>query len=435
MENVANAGLRLDCLAAFSILLFDSQSMKNSFLFLLLIFVAAFSSSMVFAQDANDVNQGILGSLAKEEQPQNLPTLQNNFSSRFLTKVIFETKFDDHYQTTNRADEYKDTTAKLRVVNKIQITDVLSLNTRAVLRTIDNNNEISKRSHGGDRTFENMGIILRELNLVLDYKKYAILAGKFNLNFGNAWAWNRGLWIQDLATNYRQTEKLGFSGVYRLGDAKKTGQYNFTFSTFTNDRKNFDNSLMVSRDSSSKSDGRAGDTRSLRSYNAALDVIFDFAPREKLTYHFAYLNMGVNKRAAGIGSKAQNQKSYVLNMNYKYPLENKMLLDGVIEYVNTKNLLGNSDFREQYLTLNLITKFDDHWSILLGNSRRNQRQIAANGFDQNLSEISFGYEFLKTTFFDKLTIQAGYQNMRTDYKTSLETKNGVGLLVRYYKDF
>lgn len=381
----------------------------------------------------DDANQSTLQVLTHEEDVQ----LPKSFAARLSTKVVFETKLNDYYQSTNSRDEYNEAAAKLRLVNKFQFTDALSLNSNLLVTSIDSNSEVAARNaSGGNRYFENIGVVIRELNLAWDYKKYAVVAGKFNLNFGKAWMWNRGLWIHDLANNYRQVEKLGFAGVYRLGDIKKTGQYNFSFSAFTNDRKNLDNAWMTNRDSTHKADGAPGDTRSLQSYNAALDINFDFSEREKLSYHFAYLNLAVNGRASPVAqNKIDDQKSYVLNLNYQRPIFETMLLDGLLEFMETKNLLGNSDLSEKYLTANLITKFDDHWSFLLGNSNRQYLQLGANGYDQNLSEASFGYEFSKNSFFDRLTIQAGYKNLRTNYKTSVDTRNGVGLLLRYYKNF
>ncbi len=403
--------------------------MKKVFLFLVL--------TLLFSQAfANDANQSTLEGLTTKDDAH----LVKKFATKLSTTLIFETKFSDNYQTTNRQDEYKDSVAKLRLINKFKLNDVLSINSRLLVTSIDNRGKVAARNNnprgGGDRTFENIGVIAQELNLVLDHEKYALIAGKFNLNFGKAWLWNRGIWIQDLVNNYRQIEKLGFAGVYRLGDAKKTGQYNFSFSAFTNDRKNLDNSLMVSRDSGHKSDAAPGDTRSLQSYNAALDINFKFSQQEKLSYHFAYLNLAVNPRASALAqNKIADQKSVVLNMNYQRPIFEKILLDGLFEYVETKNLNGNGDLSEKYFTANFITKFDEHWSFLVGNSNHQYLQYGANGYDQNLSEASVGYEFGKTSFFDRLTLQAGYKNLRNDYKTSVDTRNGMGLIMRYYKDF
>lgn len=365
------------------------------------------------------------------------------FEEKFIVKshsrLAAEIALDDTYSANDKENEFKDSNFRIRFNNSLSFCDGISLNTNIVLNRYDNVDQTNRRNNsiGGDRSFENLGVALREFNIAKNGRDYAVIAGKFNLNFGSAWRWNRGIWVHEIANNnYRQVEKLGFVGVYRLGDPKRTGQYNFSFSGFTNDRKNFDNTLFVNRNSDKKSDASAGDTRSLESYTAILDINFDFGDKEKLSYQFSYLNLAVNERVMQIPSnKVDDQKDFALNMDYHYPLNDKILLNGFIEYVEVKNLNGNSDFSERYLTTNLNTKFGEHWSLLLGNSRRQNLQLGANGFDQNLSEISVGYEFKKNAFFDRLTIQGGYKYFRNDQRTFVDSRNAVGFLMRYYKNF
>lgn len=406
---------------------------------ILLTFCLIFFALPAFAIDKeDDINQGVIQSIIVEEDAMEK---EKKPASRFSTKVVFETRFHDNYKAADDYNEYNDTIARARIYNNFRITDELSLNTRVTIRPFDNQNEVARRQNspngGGDRSFENVGVVLREFNLVWDRKKYVLVAGKFNLNFGKAWMWNRGIWIHELANNYRQFEKLGFSGIYRLGNAKTTGQYNFNFSAFTNDSKNFDNTLFVNRDSSHKFDGTPGDTRGMSSYNASLDVNFDFGELEKLTYHFSYLNLAVNERATPVAQgKIDDQKSYVLNMNYIYPLPNKMLLDGVLEFMESKNLGGDSDFSERYLSANLITHLDKNWNVLVGTTRHQYLQRGFNGYDENLSEVSIGYEFGKTKFFENLTLQAGYKNYRINHQgVSVDERDAIGVLLRYYQDF
>jgi hypothetical protein len=390
-----------------------------------------------------------LNSLAYEYSSQGIlkDLVQNNADSFIEKKIdmdslaVAEIGLDDAYRTTNRNDEKNDSFAGLRIYNNLNFNKNLSLNSYLNFHQIDNSSTLARGesavNNSSDKAFKNIGMIVQEVTLDFKKDQYVLVAGKFKLDFGNAWRWDRGLWIHDLANNYIQTEKLGFSGFYRIGDAKKTGKYIFGFSTFTNDRKNLDNSLMVQRDSAHKNDALPGDTRSLESYNASLNVSFDFAQKEKLTYHFSYLNLAVNGKANSTipADKFSDQKGFAAGMNYQYPLVENIDLDGLLEYVEMKNVGGNSDVGEKYLTANLITKFYRNYSILLGNSNRQNFQIGKNGFDQNLSEISLGYQFDKNKFFDRLTLQTGYKNQRANYKTSINTQNVFGILLRYYKSF
>lgn len=404
--------------------------MKKVFLFLSF---CLFSSELL-AQGYSD--QGILKEFAMQESEG----LMHDSQRKFTNRLVAEVSFYDNYQTTNRQDEYKDTAGRARLFSNLNFTEKFSLNSYIIGERVDNAGETARRSAlsngGGDRTFENSALYFQELNFSYNSKDYALVAGKFNLDFGNAWMWNKGIWIQDIANNYRQTEKIGFSGLYRIGDAKKTGQYNLGFSIFSNDSKNLDNSILVERDSTHRYDGTPGDTRSLQSFNATLNVNFDFGEREKLTYHFSYLELALRKKFSPIAAnKSDSQKSFVAGMDYQYPASENVVIDGLIEYAQNTNLGGNSDVSENYFTANLITKFYRNWNILIGNSTRRHHEVTQFGFTQNLTEISLGYEFNKTSFFDKLTLQAGYKNQRNNNQTSLDTQNVFGVLLRYYKNF
>ena len=394
--------------------------MKKNFLFLVL-FCAVFSEK-VWAQTYG--NQGILNDIIASDAKN--PLL--NIEPRITNRIVAETQFDDNYRTTSKRDEYKDLTGKIRFYTNLHLNKKLWLSSYLAVERLDNSATVHD---GANRYFENTGAYFQELALNLNEEKYSLVAGKFNLNFGTAWRWDRGLWSYNIANDYKQTEKLGFSGVYRLGNAKNTGLYNFTFAAFTNDRKNLDNSVLVNQDSAHKSDGRPGDTRSLSSYNFGLNIDFDFGKQEKLSYNFSYLNLAVNPRASSvIPSKLADQKGLVAGMNYKYPWKENLAFDLLLEYVQMKNVGGNSEISERYLTGNVITKFYRNWNVLIGHTSKNQALTS-----QNLSEISFGYDFNKTKIFDRITLQTGVKHMIINDGITSQTRNAWGVMARYYKYF
>ncbi len=394
--------------------------MKKNFLFLVL-FCAVFSEK-VWAQTYG--NQGILNDIIASDAKN--PLL--NIEPKITNRIVAETQFDDNYRTTSKRDEYKDLTGKIRFYTNLHLNKKLWLSSYLAVERLDNSATVHD---GANRYFENTGAYFQELALNLNEEKYSLVAGKFNLNFGTAWRWDRGLWSYNIANDYKQTEKLGFSGVYRLGNAKNTGLYNFTFAAFTNDRKNLDNSVLVNRDSAHKSDGMPGDTRSLSSYNFGLNIDFDFGKQEKLSYNFSYLNLAVNSRASSvIPSKLADQKGLVAGMNYKYPWKENLAFDLLLEYVQMKNVGGNSEISERYLTGNVITKFYRNWNVLIGHTSKNQALTS-----QNLSEISFGYDFNKTKIFDRITLQTGVKHMIINDGITPQTRNAWGVMARYYKYF
>ena len=408
--------------------------MKIFYLFLIL----AFFSCEVFAEEEADL--GILKRLVSEEEEKIFEKESPAFKPKFTSSLVYDINFNDEYQSTDRKNEFNETRSRGRLNSSFYFAKNFSLNSFLKSERSSQASETARRNAlpngGGDRTFENEGIFVEELNLAYDNTKHAFVVGKFDLNFGTAWRFKRGIWTYNTAENYKQREKLGLNGIYRIGNSRQNGRYEFGYAVFTNDRKNLDNSVITSRDSAHKSDAIPGDTRSLQSYLASLDIDFDFADKERLTYHFAYINLAVNHSAASISpAKVADQKGLVLGMNYKYPVTENLNLDSLLEYSTIKNFGGNSDASEKYFTGNVIGRLYQNWNVTLGYATHHNAVLEANSYDKNSSEISFGYEFGKNSFFDKLLFQVGYKNQRENYKTSLESRNVLGGLVRYQKGF
>lgn len=358
-------------------------------------------------------------------------------------RIISDIKLENH-DSQNSRQEYDDALLKVRLFVNLNLSHGFSINSQTFLNRFDGESGEARRLNsddgGGDRFMENMGLGFRELNLSKTGENYTVSAGKFNLNFGEAWIFSNGIWLRDLANqNYRQQEKIGLRGNYEIGDLKKTGRYNFGFTAFTNDTKNLDKALINNRDSSKKSDANPGDTRSLESYLATLKVSFDFAENEKLSYHFGYLNMAVNGKNSSLApAKIADQKSWVANIDYLFPAGDKfgdLSFRTFAEFAEVKNLDGNSDISEKYLTASVDTIFNKNFSFLSGISQRQNMQIGLAGIDQRVIELSAKYSFLENKIFDLFTIQLGFQDFRTNYKTYEEKRQSLGLLLRYYKNF
>lgn len=395
--------------------------MKKIFVILLFFSISA---------SANDfTNQGILNDAVDLGAQKNIIENQNPISLR----TVSEANLTNNFKATKKGDEINDFDGTARVFTNVKIFKGLNFSSLINAERVDDENY---QNDGSGRYFENIGAYAQEINLNYHQKNYSLIAGKFNLNFGNAWRWDRGIWIHQIADGYRQNEKLGFAAVYRLGNPQTTGQYNLSFSTFTNDRKNFDNSTIHNRYSPSKSDGKAGDTRSLSSFNIGLNVNFDFGKDEKLSYNFSYLKQATNRNSSQFASnKTDDENNFVAGINYLYPLSQNLKLDFLSEYSELKNVGGNSDVTERYATYLLKTYYQKNWNALIGYSVISRKVTESLGFDQNISEASIGYDFDKTCLFDRLTIQSGIKRLFTNNANASETLNGVGVLIRYYKYF
>ena len=368
---------------------------------------------------------------------------------KVIAQLRAENVTSDDYQDTNAADEYVNSGAKVNFLSNATLNKkwFMEVNFRAEQLT---QQSASKKDYGGE------GAYLREGRLGYNDRNVTFFAGKFRPFFGIAWRngrnnWmdytannqeqfdynnTRGIWTDYIANNYAQTEKLGAGGVVKAVNAKTVGKYELGLSFFTNDRKNLDNSVITNRVSATKQDALPGDTRSLKSYVASLDVSFDFAPDEKLFYRFAYIDLAVNSLASSIpASKIGDQKGFSAAINYQYPFSQNFNLNGLAEYVSMKNVGGNSDINDDYFTSSLVGNIFQNWNITAAYASRKDIYVGQNGFDQNMAEISAGYRFDKNAFFDSLLIQTAYRNLHTDYHTNLDTKNTVGILIRYIKNF
>lgn len=361
---------------------------------------------------------------------------------KFNNRIISDLSFTDHFQNTDSQNEFRDTNTTIRYYSNIKINTNFEFYALARIARFDNDEDVERRERtnktNNSRTFENLGINLSELNIKYSKDNSSLVAGKFTTNFGTAWRWNKGIFIHSVAQDYALTEKLGFTGITKYGDLKKTGLYNFSLSVFTNDRKNFDNSLFHRKNSDSKSQAIAGDTRSLSSYTLATDINFEFNNKEKLSYHIAYSKLDINKKIASINirSPLKKQAGAVFGMNYKFPIKENFNFETILEYAKIKNINGDSNISNQYFTSNFILKYLSNYSLMIGNSNNKNKNRSGSSNAINVSEINIGYEFDKNRFFDKLTTQIGYYQTLNKNIDNIGNKNkSFALLVRYYKNF
>lgn len=390
--------------------------------------------TQLFAQD--DLSQALWSDNIGESDKKDVDAKEPLMTSR----LVFDVNSDNQYSATNSRDQYIDTKATAFLTSKVRLGENFSIKSNLRMERANKVSEDDKRklsvNGGGNRTFENEEINVKELTINYDNKNLSLLAGKFIANFGDAWKIGRGIWSRELTSSYMQKDKLGLGASYKMGNLQKTGLYNFGFAAFTNDRKNLDNSILTQRDSDHKYDGKAGDTRSLQSYVASLDVNFNFGKKEELFYHFAYLNLAVNEKTSLVDqTKIEDQKGFVANGKYLYPIGENFLLDSFIEYVDMKNVGGDSDVRNKYVNASLVGEIYQNWNATLAATNIKNKVMDENGYDQNFMEVSGGYKFAKTSIFDNFLVQIGYKNIRTNYKTSVNEQQSYGVLARYVKAF
>jgi len=359
----------------------------------------------------------------------------------FRNRIVADMSFIDNYHSQNINNKFADTNANIRLISALDITKNLQLNSFLRMGRFDGPNQSARRENsingGGNRTFENTDIVIGELNLKYSYKNSAIIAGKFSGNFGTAWRWNRGIFIHRTPGQYSLNNKLGFTTVQKLGNAKTVGLYNFSFSLFANDSTRLDKTLFHKVVIESPNQSRAGDTKKLDSFNLATDIVFDFANNEKLSYHLAFASLNVNAKKSTLPLNIlKRQNGWVFGINYSNNLKKDLDFENLIEYAKINNVDGNSNIDDSYFSVNFITTFQKKYSLLFGNSNKNSKRYAGNSIHENTSEINIGYDFIANDFFDRLVLQVGYQHYLNH--TTLQTKqsfDSLGCLLRYYKNF
>ncbi len=359
--------------------------------------------------------------------------LQNSYNKYLTNDFVSYIILEDNYSARQNKNKYSNAYALGRLYSNLNLGKNFSVNSYLLLE--QNASAIDEDTTGNNKLLKHQNVNISELLLKYQNDNFSLMAGKFIANFGTAWQWNRALWASP-ASNYKQTDKLGFNAIFKAGDLKKTGKYNFGFAVFTNDRKNLDNPLIGNKSSDNKSDAKPGDTRSLNSYVASLDILFDFAKREKLSYHLAYMSLDVNSNAKTIDANQNaRQVGYVFGGNYRYPISDNIDFDQLLEYSLIKNYNGTAGNDQKYLTASLNTNLYQNWNITF--LAANFKNIVAN-FDasnQTQYELSFGYQFDKTRFFDSLLLQVGNKTLKTSSKSFSDKTDSVGVMIRYIKRF
>ncbi len=390
---------------------------------------------LLFIQELKDTSTE---AAEKPREASDLFKLQPKISN----KLIADINFDDNYASTSKQNEYHQLQTNIRFVSKLDLNKNFFIRSFIRLSESSQAAETARRNASlngsGDRSFENLGLTLEELVVGFKEDHFGIVAGKFNLNFGTVWQQSFGIWYADIAKQYRQREKLGMRANYNFGGDQNYGSHILTLSTFTNDRKNFDNALINKRDSVSKQSGTPGDTRSLfDSYCASLNSKWKLNKKDEITYHISYINLGVNERASPIiGAKISDQKGLANAISYKSIISDNFGFNVFAEYTEIKNLGGNSTINEKYLTTSATAEFYQQFNFTLARANQKNITVSNNGFESTLLEASVGYGFKESSFLKGLFLQAGFKRQRSGgFASALDQRNARGIMAIYSKEF
>lgn len=295
-------------------------------------------------------------------------------------------------------------------------------------------------ANGNDRFYEDHYADLRQLLVGFNDDRYRLYAGKFTPKFGYAWQLGRGAYTDYLPSSYMQRNRIGIGGELKHGNARKNGRYNLGLSFYKYDRKYFDNSVFSSYRNVRLPDAVPSAGNNFDSFTVNLDIDFDFLSGRDLFYRFAYSKQTINDQLM-IGKYGLNrfadQESYSLAMNHKIKLKNNMILDKLIEYKDGNFAEGIvTSNKDNLLTLNAILKVNKNW--VLNTSHSNRRVSSPSGLvvRDSASELSFGYDFAHSDYFDGLQLQCGYAKLHSKDRQFQIFKNtdSLFLMLRYVKN-
>ncbi len=363
------------------------------------------------------------------------------FAKDSLVTGSFEMELFDNYnyESDDESKEFNEDYFRAKLNLKNKITKNLYLKSQFRFKELNPYSEQQQREASdkpGNKSFEDEGLYVKKLSLNYKYNNNLLLIGKFTTRFGKSWTRKDNIWLFEKArTKYRQDEKIGIANYIKLGDKKKNGLYNLGIATFTNDNKYLSNSIITKRDVDN--DGiNPGDSRGLKSYVVSMDIEYDFADNEELSYHFSYLNLDVNRKKSNLEQdKIADMTGYALNMNYKYPILNNVLGEGFIEYVKFNNYEGNQDKNSYFLTTSLSLYFLENYGITIGQYHDKQQEIGQYTKNINAKELSFSYNFSEDSIFRGLRIISGFKKEKIFYSNYKNIDNIFGVRLRYIKLF
>ncbi len=353
-------------------------------------------------------------------------------SDRRLDGFLKNNLYYNNYNSDSKKNRYSQAKLESKLGLNLNLVDNLSAKTIIKLNPVSNKSSeiVNENKETQNTFFENEGAYIDELVLNYNYQDFSVLAGKFATNFGSAWAANN-LWVSDISTVYRTNEKLGLGFIQKFGDQQKNGQYIFGFSAFKNSSGDLDRSILTSRDHNIKTDHMPGDSGGLSSYVASADVKYQFDKNENLSYHLAYSNLEVNQKYTNFA--ADDQKSVVANIDYKYPITENWSVDGFAEYASVNNFKGDDKAKINFLTLNLTASFKDFYLVAArAKASANQAVKDSNAYIQ---ELSLGYNLDKIDpLLKNVSFSVGYNQRKNSY-TNFSKSNGFGVLLSQKMEF
>lgn len=298
-------------------------------------------------------------------------------------------------------------------------------------------NPVQGPEPGQKRFFEDVGLVINDLNYYQNNANSAFMVGKYHVPFGRAQDQAPGLYTEDFVSTYDLDGMLGGTVAYRFFD-QQLGMIEPNVSLYTADNTVLGRPYLRHGEKLERSDGGPSNTGKLDSYAVSVNwLAIPVIPFLEMQVGYMENKKGDDVVQSGPPfGEAADEKIKIASARYIWAYapstELEPTLDGryfdivpFIEFADVENedaIQGNDT---RYLTTSLTFDFGD-WA--LGATRTDKHRESTGGADRQdyLNELSLTYNITGQV---KLGLSAGTQ------KEDGEMSELVGLALTYSGGF
>ena len=305
----------------------------------------------------------------------------------------------------------------------------LRFNTDNQLRLTTEFNPINPPNQGDKRVFEDVGMVVNELNYYRQTTKTSWMVGKFQVPFGRAMDQAPGLYTNDFVSTYDLGGMLGATMGYRQF-SQRLGLIEPDISLYTADTTDLSKPFFQGGSRARRSDGGPANTGKLDSYAIALNWTgIPALPFLELQGGYMRNRKGV---AQGDGSTPDDEVVKIVSARYMYARAPAIDLDRTlagkywdivpfIEYadVDNENAIAGND--TSYLTTSITFDYGP-WALGATRTYKHRPFIVDAGSHDYVNELSVTYNITGQL---SVGVSAGTQ------KQSGQSSDLIGLQMTY----
>ena len=296
---------------------------------------------------------------------------------RVSGEILVEIQNDWTYHSDDRDAELNDLYTTTESTLGAQLTSKLGILVHGVFEPVED------PGPRDDRAFEDHGLFVEDLYIQFEDNLFSVKGGKFTPNFGAAWDRAPGIYGADFAEDtYEFTERIGFGGSLTLRH-DRLGEHELSASTFFLDTSFLSHSTLDGRQENNRSDGGAGNTEDPSSFPVSIDGVFPELP--EFSYHIAGIHQdegrGDETGEDGIAVAAEYTASF-----------GDIEIVPFVEYVYFDDADGVEGAGRGLLSTSLFFGWGG-WNLALSQTSRDTDAPDAAEVDDELFQVSMGYEF------------------------------------------